>query len=371
MRDPDLRADPVLAAIDDELTLAEAEAGDVRATLAEIERRVAALRRAREALVGGPKEAVMVPDGPTADMSDGGPDMSEGASGERLVSLAEAADRCGRAKRTLERMRSRGMLPEPTRPGGGGHEALWRWSELRPALEGTARNVLRDSNPTPESDCAGPVLVRRSPERRRWWAWSVERGSFTSVEFVAAFGESSWATWGKVLRKLVKEGAAAREPDESWHSTERWGRQPFRYRVVGAEVAPVEHEEPAAPVAAQPAAAVEVETAPVVRAPDPHQIRTRPAPPAPPTGELLPRVEEALRRAVRDLAKRLAFGSELTEQGFMALLHHSRDWDLESVPARAAVVHELGCLAAEGVIRVAREGAFGRVYVRSRTEEVA
>lgn len=50
-----------------------------------------------------------------------------------LVTLSQAADAVGRAKRTLEKHKSRGM-PRPVVAGGRGRPGLWKWSDLRPWL---------------------------------------------------------------------------------------------------------------------------------------------------------------------------------------------------------------------------------------------
>lgn len=57
-----------------------------------------------------------------------------GGRGGDLVTLAQAAGMVHRAKRSLERYKSKG-LPMPTVDGGGGRPDLWDWAVLRPWLE--------------------------------------------------------------------------------------------------------------------------------------------------------------------------------------------------------------------------------------------
>ncbi|MFI5457595.1 MAG: hypothetical protein ACHRXM_19305, partial [Isosphaerales bacterium] len=51
-----------------------------------------------------------------------------------LVTLDQAAARVHRSKRTLERYKTKGTLPEPTVEGGGGKFALYDWKIMRPWL---------------------------------------------------------------------------------------------------------------------------------------------------------------------------------------------------------------------------------------------
>jgi hypothetical protein len=51
-----------------------------------------------------------------------------------LVTLDKAAAAVHRSKRTLERYKTKGTLPEPTIEGGGGKPALYDWKTLRPWL---------------------------------------------------------------------------------------------------------------------------------------------------------------------------------------------------------------------------------------------
>lgn len=75
------------------------------------------------------------------------PPGAESGPIESLVTLDQAAAVAGIHKRTLERMKERGELPEPQREGGGGRAALWHWHELRPAIAGVARAVLPEHFP--------------------------------------------------------------------------------------------------------------------------------------------------------------------------------------------------------------------------------
>jgi hypothetical protein len=68
-----------------------------------------------------------------------------------LVTLRQAAAAVGRSKRTLEKLKARGM-PRPAALGGRGRAALWRWSELRPWLADYFHVAVPDDPP-----------VRRTP----------------------------------------------------------------------------------------------------------------------------------------------------------------------------------------------------------------
>lgn len=61
-----------------------------------------------------------------------GPASGEGADGEQLVTLDQAAAMVRRSKRTLEKYRDR--LPDPRVWGGGGRPHLYAWGELRSVL---------------------------------------------------------------------------------------------------------------------------------------------------------------------------------------------------------------------------------------------
>jgi hypothetical protein len=52
-----------------------------------------------------------------------------------LVTLDQCAAIAGVSKRTLERHKTRGRLPEPAVEGGGGKAARYHWSVMRPWLE--------------------------------------------------------------------------------------------------------------------------------------------------------------------------------------------------------------------------------------------
>jgi hypothetical protein len=51
-----------------------------------------------------------------------------------LVTLDQAAAFVHTSKRTLERYKTEGILPEPVREGGGGKSALYAWKTMRPFL---------------------------------------------------------------------------------------------------------------------------------------------------------------------------------------------------------------------------------------------
>src|SRR5262249_19886199 len=51
-----------------------------------------------------------------------------------LVTLDQAAASAHKSKRTLERYKSEGTLPQPTVEGGGGKSALYDWKVMRPWL---------------------------------------------------------------------------------------------------------------------------------------------------------------------------------------------------------------------------------------------
>jgi hypothetical protein len=54
-----------------------------------------------------------------------------------LVTLDQAAAAVHRRKRTLERCKTKGTLPEPDVEGGGGKPALYDWKIMRPWLTKT------------------------------------------------------------------------------------------------------------------------------------------------------------------------------------------------------------------------------------------
>jgi hypothetical protein len=51
-----------------------------------------------------------------------------------LVTLSQAAGMVHKTKRTLERWKTQGKLPDPAVEGGGGKADLWDWKTLRPVL---------------------------------------------------------------------------------------------------------------------------------------------------------------------------------------------------------------------------------------------
>jgi hypothetical protein len=52
-----------------------------------------------------------------------------------LVTLNQAASMAHKSKRTLERYKTKGNLPDPAVEGGGGRAALYDWKVIRPWLE--------------------------------------------------------------------------------------------------------------------------------------------------------------------------------------------------------------------------------------------
>lgn len=49
----------------------------------------------------------------------------------QMVTLSQMAAWAHRSKRTLERYKTLGCLPDPDIEGGGGMPALWRWDRVR------------------------------------------------------------------------------------------------------------------------------------------------------------------------------------------------------------------------------------------------
>jgi hypothetical protein len=74
--------------------------------------------------------------------------MAETSQDGVLVTLDQAAAVVGVSKRTLERLKARGRLPEPFRKGGRGEAGLWRWCDIRPALTAVAKRPLPFRFPT-------------------------------------------------------------------------------------------------------------------------------------------------------------------------------------------------------------------------------
>jgi hypothetical protein len=64
-----------------------------------------------------------------------------------LVTLDQVAAIVHRSKRSLERYKTNGSLPEPAVKGGGGRPDLWEWKTIRPWLEMTFRIKLPDTFP--------------------------------------------------------------------------------------------------------------------------------------------------------------------------------------------------------------------------------
>ncbi len=76
---------------------------------------------------------------PTATPCPDGESKSPEAPAELpdLVTLDQAAAAAHTSKRTLERHKTQGTLPEPVREGGGGKHALYDWKVMRPWLTET------------------------------------------------------------------------------------------------------------------------------------------------------------------------------------------------------------------------------------------
>jgi hypothetical protein len=63
------------------------------------------------------------------------------------VTLNQAAAPIHRSKRTLERYKTNGKLPEPAVEGGGGKPDLYDWKVMRPWLESEFRMILPEVHP--------------------------------------------------------------------------------------------------------------------------------------------------------------------------------------------------------------------------------
>ncbi|HEV7222355.1 MAG TPA: hypothetical protein VGN42_06600 [Pirellulales bacterium] len=74
------------------------------------------------------------------------PAMDDPEIGE-LVTLNQVAPLAGLSKRTLERYLTKGDLPEPDIPGGGGRAHKWFWHTLRPSLSKVAKRSLPETFP--------------------------------------------------------------------------------------------------------------------------------------------------------------------------------------------------------------------------------
>jgi hypothetical protein len=86
----------------------------------------------------GTTERNRTPEAPAAGPAGttGGEQVPEApADRPDLVTLDQASGIVHKSKRTLERYKTNGTLPDPTFEGGGGRAALWNWRTLRPWLE--------------------------------------------------------------------------------------------------------------------------------------------------------------------------------------------------------------------------------------------
>lgn len=95
-----------------------------------------------EQRAASPPEPVVIHIGsppPTATPCPDGESKSPEAPAELpdLVTLDQAAAAAHTSKRTLERHKTQGTLPEPVREGGGGKHALYDWKVMRPWLTET------------------------------------------------------------------------------------------------------------------------------------------------------------------------------------------------------------------------------------------
>jgi hypothetical protein len=64
-----------------------------------------------------------------------------------LVTLDQAAAAAHKSKRSLERHKTKGTLPEPVVEGGGGKHALYDWNVMRPWLTKTYSVILPEKFP--------------------------------------------------------------------------------------------------------------------------------------------------------------------------------------------------------------------------------
>jgi hypothetical protein len=65
------------------------------------------------------------------------------------VTLNQMAGWVNRSKRTLERLKAQGKLPDPDAEGGGGGKSdEWLWSKVRPILETEYGKSLPEHLPT-------------------------------------------------------------------------------------------------------------------------------------------------------------------------------------------------------------------------------
>jgi hypothetical protein len=64
-----------------------------------------------------------------------------------LVTLDQAAAAVCKHKRTLERLKSGGHLPQPSIKGGGGRAHQWEWRTIRPCLEAEFKMKLPETFP--------------------------------------------------------------------------------------------------------------------------------------------------------------------------------------------------------------------------------
>lgn len=81
--------------------------------------------------------AAMQPEQPASETNaddDGDSDGDNGVAGG-YVTLLQMAAIVSESKRTLERRRSDGKLPDPDVPGGSGKAHKWSWQKVRPILE--------------------------------------------------------------------------------------------------------------------------------------------------------------------------------------------------------------------------------------------
>ena len=75
------------------------------------------------------------------------PDQASVTPRPDYVTLDQAAAMIHKKKRTLERWKTAGKLPDPTVDGGGGKADYWEWSTIRPALMKLSGIKLPDTYP--------------------------------------------------------------------------------------------------------------------------------------------------------------------------------------------------------------------------------